>query len=91
VYAAGYVWAVNDTVDALAQIDPRTNTVVRTVSVGSGPSGVAFGYGSLWVASNDGTVTRIDPRSGQVVGTIRVGGSPQDVATGYGRVWVTVA
>jgi YVTN family beta-propeller protein len=87
----GYVWAANQDAGVVAQVDPRTTTVVRTVTVGAGPTGLVFGNGSLWVCSEDGTVTRIDPVAGRPLATIRVGGSPQAIAFGFGRVWVAVS
>jgi len=87
----GSLWALNQALNVVGQIDTRTNTLVRTTGVGADPSGLAYGEGSVWVASQDGTVTRIDPVTGKVIATIHVGGSPQGVAIGHGRVWVTVA
>jgi streptogramin lyase len=75
----------------VAQIDPVTNGIVRTAPVGADPADVAYGAGSVWVASQDGTVTRVDPRGGRVQAIIHVGGTPESIAVGLGRVWVTVA
>ncbi len=48
--------------NTVSRIDPSTNQVVQTVSVGGGPAGVATGGGAVWVANGlDGTVSRIDP------------------------------
>jgi class 3 adenylate cyclase len=91
VAGGGSIWALNAALNVVGQIDTRTNALVRTISVGANPSGIAFGEGSVWVASQDGTVTRIDPVMGRVVATVRVGGSPQGIAIGHGRVWVSVA
>jgi streptogramin lyase len=90
VVAARYVWVLNPAVDAVTQIDPRTGTFVRTIPVGHDPSAIAYGSGSLWVASRNGTVTRIDPDMGRVLATVSVGGTPEGIAVGYGRVWVSV-
>lgn len=87
----GFLWALNPVTNVVAQIDPVTNGIVRTAPVGANPADVAFGAGSVWVASQDGTVTRIDPERGVVQATIDVGGTPEAVAVGLGRVWVTVA
>jgi class 3 adenylate cyclase len=88
---AGFVWALNPVTNVVAQIDPVTNGIVRTTPVGADPADVAYGAGSVWVASQDGTVTRVDPRGGGVQATIHVGGTPESIAVGLGRVWVTVA
>jgi streptogramin lyase len=87
----GFVWALNPVTNVVAQIDPATNGIVRTAPVGADPADVAFGAGSVWVASQDGTVTRIDPERGVVQAIIHVGGTPEAVAVGLGRVWVTIA
>jgi YVTN family beta-propeller protein len=74
--------------NSLGVIDPRTNQVVADVSVGSRPSAVAIGEGSVWVAnSGDGTVSRIDQKSLVVVETIGIGAPVIDVAAGDGAVW----
>jgi YVTN family beta-propeller protein len=88
---SGSIWAINEELDVVAQIDPRTNTVTRTVPVGAGPFGIAYGAGRIWVSSEDGTVTSIDPEAARAIATVRVGGTPQGIAVGYGRVWVAVS
>jgi virginiamycin B lyase len=90
IVAAGSVWATDQARSAVWRIDPRSNTVVGTITVGEHPAGVAGGGGSVWVASGDGTVSRIDPAASRVVRTIDVGGTPNGVAVGAGRVWVSV-
>jgi YVTN family beta-propeller protein len=82
---------VNADSNAVAQVDPHTNSIVRTVTVGNDPTGISFGNGLLWVSAADGTVTCIDPASATVARTIQVGGSPQDVVAAYGRVWEAVS
>ena len=53
------------------------------------PSGIAVGFGSLWVAdAQTGGVARIDPGTGAVVGTIHVGNGPRALAVGADAVWV---
>jgi streptogramin lyase len=64
---------------------------MRSIQVGSLPSDVTIGFGSVWVACGDGTVTRIDPTSGRVVAVIRTGAAARGIAAGNGAVWVTVA
>ena len=64
--------------------------VVQTIPVGNAPTGVAVGYGSVWVAnSSDGTLARIDAVSGTVKSTIALGSNATDVAAGAGAVWVS--
>ena len=90
----GAVWAAdgtpNQATDVVWRIEPRTNSLGRTVSVGSGVSGLAYAEGSLWVASRNGEVSRVDTSTNRVVETITIGGTPRNVVVGGGKVWVTV-
>ena len=69
----------------------RSNRVVgQPITVGNGPSGVAVGYGSVWVTnSSDGTLSRINALTDAVVKTIALEGGATDVAVGFGAVWVS--
>ncbi|HKS78226.1 MAG TPA: hypothetical protein VJQ07_05090, partial [Gaiellaceae bacterium] len=59
------------------------------VHVGSQPTGLAAGAGSLWSAnSGAGTVSRISPTQRKVVATVKVGQAPVCVAFAGGSVWV---
>ena len=55
-------------VDSLQRIDPQTNKLVATIGgVGSNPTAIAVGAGSVWVGStDDGTVSRVDPKTNAV-------------------------
>src|SRR5262249_13344970 len=98
----GAVWVANRVVPpngvapsgkrgTVSRIDPRTNAVIATITVGREPFGIAVGDGAVWVGNRtDFTVSRIDPRSNRVTATIKIGNRPQGVAVGAGRVWVSV-
>jgi YVTN family beta-propeller protein len=86
----GGVWIVDSDENRIWRIDPRTNAVSTTITVGSHPAAVATGAGSVWVAGTNGVVSRIDPRTNLVVERIPVGHTPRGIAFGYGRVWTTV-
>src|SRR5215471_242109 len=59
------------------------------VHVGSQPTGLAAGAGSLWSAnSGAGSVSRISPTQRKVTATIEVGTNPSSIAFGAGAVWV---
>ena len=50
-----------------------------------------MGFGSLWFASGEQTISRIDPRTGRVTARIRpvpTGESNGAITTGAGSVWV---
>ena len=74
--------------NAVAEIDPQTNSVIGQVPVGARPDSIGFGSGSLWVANLDEqTVSRIDPTS-HTVSLIPVTETPTGLATSPGAVWV---
>ena len=57
--------------------------------MGNGPSGIAFGDGSVWVTNGlSGTVSRISPGTNRVVETIDVGNGPAGILYASGSIWV---
>ena len=57
--------------------------------MGTSPTAVATGAGSVWVANADEqTISRIDPRSGSPT-TIDIHAEPTEMAVGAGAVWMT--
>jgi YVTN family beta-propeller protein len=92
---AGSVWQTDWENDVLVRIDPVAGKVVKSIPVGSAPSGVAVTAGSVWVAEqHDGAVTRVDPATNRVIATIPVGptgsAGPQLMTVGPGGVWVDI-
>jgi YVTN family beta-propeller protein len=84
------VWVHNGDGDDVIRIDPKTNSQVADIAVGSGPGGIAIGEGSVWVAnSQDNTISRIDPNTNKVVATIRLNGEVDEIAVSSGAVWAT--
>ncbi len=88
---SGRLW-VTGTADTVAAVDPRPSggrLQWRTVTVGSGPLGVAVGDGSVWVAdATAGTVAEVDPSTYRVVHTFNTGPDPVAVAVSGGRTLV---
>jgi DNA-binding beta-propeller fold protein YncE len=83
---------------AATQAPARPSTVTQTISVGSGPSGVAVSpqTGKIYVTntnneSGDGTATVINGRTGRVTSTIPVGMGVAGVAVSprTGKIYVT--
>ena len=73
---------------SVAVLDPSSTRVVDTIRVGTGPAGVVYGHGSVWVANaEDETVSRVDPETREVVRVIGVE-SPVDLAVGADGIWV---
>jgi virginiamycin B lyase len=86
------VWVSNRPKDSVARLDPKTNTVAATIAVGKGPcSGLAVGFGSLWVPScGDKTIARVDLTSGAVTATFpsTIASSEGSIVVGAGSVWI---
>jgi YVTN family beta-propeller protein len=72
----------------VARVDPATNRVAATVPVAPEVAAIAVGAGAVWVASDDGTLTKIDPETNVATATVDLGGALSDVAVGFGSVWV---
>jgi peptide/nickel transport system substrate-binding protein len=75
--------------DSLGVVDPSSGRIAASIGVESGPSSVAYGLGSVWVANtNDNTVSRINPQTSAVEQTIGAGNGPAGVAVGHAKIWV---
>jgi streptogramin lyase len=63
----GSIW-VSTARGYIAQVDPASNTVVKTITVPAESTGaIAAGNGAIWVAqSGVGSLLRIDPKTGDV-------------------------
>ncbi len=91
---AGSLWvsSAEGAADAVLKVDPETRRVVDRLPVPTeSTTSLAFGHGSVWVASSGrDTLSRVDPRSGEVAAEIEVGRGAVDVAvdTDSGDVWV---
>jgi streptogramin lyase len=60
-FAAGHIWVTSFLQDSAVKVDPGSLLVTSAVVTGRGPTGIAVGLGSLWVANaGDGTLVRID-------------------------------
>jgi len=76
-------YVTNSFDDTVSVIDTATNTVVATVAVGDGPSGVAVSPDASRVYvtnATDDTVSVIDTATNTVVATVAVGDGPSGVA-----------
>ncbi len=75
--------------NSLAVIDPANNKVMRVVSVGNTPRGVAVGRQAVWVANSaDGTVSELDIDTLRVIKTIGIGAHATEIVESNGRAWV---
>ena len=72
----------------VAVIQPETREVVARVPVGSSPTLIREGEGSVWVADKvDLTVTEIDLESRRVLRTVGIGFRPEDLVARNDTVW----
>jgi virginiamycin B lyase len=71
---ASSVWVSNKPKNTVHRLDPATNKVVTAVSVGAAPcSGLAIGFGSLWVPScGDKALTRVSLKENKVTATVPI-------------------
>jgi YVTN family beta-propeller protein len=70
-------------------VSPTRGAIGADAPVGTSPSAVATGGGSVWVSNySDGTVSRIDLATHAVEQTIPVDSTPTGIAVGASAVWV---
>ena len=92
----GAVWVANhngDPTGSVMRIDPRTDTVVDTIPLGTAPFGgpkfIAAGAGSIWVGvPNLEALVRISTATDAVQATIPDPGSCSGIAATNTSVWV---
>ena len=87
------VWAGSTGPNALHRIDPRTNKRVATVELAGEPcSGLAVGFGSVWVplCGKPATLARVDASRNVVTALFEAGpaGPEGGVTTSTDSVWV---
>jgi len=77
--------------NAVVEISQIDCSVIRTVSVGINPTGIATDGTNVWVANlASNTVTKIDAGFGAILGTFAVGSQPRGVTIDLtGGVWVS--
>lgn len=84
---AGAVWVT--TPKNMQDIDPDSNSVVKSYPLPGGPGDVALAFnGALWVSRNDGTVRKLDPSDGREVASVPVASRGLSMlAIGQDTVW----
>jgi len=89
-------WISNSPKGTVTRIDPKANTVADTIATGKSPcSGLAIGFGSLWVPNcgdKDGgkNIVRLDLVTGKITATLPIPVAHDEgaIAVGAGSVWV---
>lgn len=74
--------------NSIGVIDAEAKGIESQVELDSVPTAITGGEGFVWIASEDGTVSRFDPDL-RTVPTLPLGGRPGGVAYGAGSLWVT--
>jgi streptogramin lyase len=87
------VWVASTKPYAVLRIDPATNKIVATVKVsGEACSGLAFGFGSIWVpiCGEKPELVRIDGAKNTVSGTLPIAPAAPEgsIATSEDSVWI---
>lgn len=84
-YGYGSLWVLGR---ELVRVSTVTARVVGTVDLVGGRADVATGFGSVWIADDEGrAVVRVDARQEAIVRTYDLGGSPLGVAVDDASVW----
>jgi DNA-binding beta-propeller fold protein YncE len=89
----GFVWVANSGTGTISKLDPETDEVVlsRTVGFEGNPDDVVVASGWVWAISDAGEYIRIEPDTGEIEDPVRsVGrGDHLDVAAGTGEdIWL---
>ena len=89
------VWVGSTGPDAVSRIDPKTNTVTATVKLGGEPcSGLATGFGSLWVplCGKRPMLAKVDLEAGALTEVFKVGPAQDEggVTTSSDSVWLVI-
>lgn len=93
-YGAGSVWAFATSgvvPDRVVSVDPATNEVTATITLGHVAGTMAFGFDALWVTSPaDDLLLRIDPATNEVdEWATEIEGAYQ-LAVGGSALWVSL-
>ncbi|MEW5989834.1 MAG: hypothetical protein AB1736_00620 [Chloroflexota bacterium] len=82
------IWVAQAAAKAVGRIDPDSDAVVKSITVGVVPYALALDGTTLWVASFDGdAVVPVDLEAGSA-GTMIAVSKPTGIAVGLGAVWV---
>jgi streptogramin lyase len=85
-----FLWVLNSGDDSLSRIDTERDLPVGTeIQLGKHIEDIAVGGRWLWVAAEDGTLTRLDAATGQRTGLpVMVAGPPLTLVADAHGVWV---
>ena len=93
VVTADAVWVSSARANHVVQLLPRSNTVGLIAEIQKPCSGLAEGFGSIWVPScGTKTIERVDPATAKSIVSIpaEAANSEGGITTGAGSVWFVV-
>jgi streptogramin lyase len=85
------VWVTSSSVNHVVRLDARTNQPTTIVTVSQPCSGLAAGFGSLWIPScGSHSLVRVDPATGRVQAELPIGPADSEggITIGAGSVWM---
>ena len=87
------VWVSGTKPYSVQHIDPGTNRIIARVTLpGEACSGLAFGFGSVWVpiCAKKPALVRVDAQKNMIIATLRVppAGPEGGITTSTGSVWM---
>lgn len=83
------LWVASTDGLSVSRLHPETGVALAApVALAARPSAIAAGAGSVWVAGEDGSLTRIDAEAARVTSTIDIGGSPAGLAVDGTTIWI---
>jgi virginiamycin B lyase len=87
----GGVWVLNGD-GTVTRVDPKTNKVAATITVGGETAGgdIAAAAGSVWVSLPGAPIVRIDPRTNRAVQRF-TGEGGGAILVAHGSLWVAAA
>jgi DNA-binding SARP family transcriptional activator len=86
---ADAVWVLNLNTASVVRIDPATASIAAVIPIGADrvPNAIAAGRRTVWVANDDGSLSRIDTAT-NTVSSVEVGEPMRQVAVDGIRLWV---
>lgn len=85
------VWVTSSSVNHVVRMDAKTNRPGLVVTINKPCSGLAAGFGSIWVPScGSHTLIRVDPQTGKIQAEIPIGPADSEggITVGAGSVWM---
>ena len=83
------LWVADQADHSLVEMDPRSGSILHTITLDLAPTGLTAGRGQIWAAGyTAGAVDQVDLVSHQVVARLPVGQGPSAIVAGGGSIWV---